>query len=97
MLRQLSYDCAPLKFSDHRPVYATFQCTVSVVNEVVRDKMSREIYLKRKGEVGRSGGYSANATEDEDDLLDFEPLEPGCKTPKLLMLWFAGFLILLYA
>lgn len=96
MLRQISYDCAPLKFSDHRPVYATFQCTVSVVNEVVRDKMSREIYLKRKSEVGKSGGYSEHATEDEEDLLDFEPLEPGCKASKLLMLWLAGFLILIY-
>lgn len=94
MLRQISYDCAPLKFSDHRPVYAIFQCMVSVVNEDVRDMMSREIYLKRKSEVGKSGGYSEHATEDEEDLLDYEPLEPGCK---LLMLWLAGFLILMYA
>lgn len=75
-------------------MYATFQCTVSVVNEIVRDKMSREIYLTRKSEVGKSGVY---VTEDEEDLLDFEPLEPGCKTSKLLMLWLAGFLILMYA
>ncbi|KAH8145561.1 uncharacterized protein LAJ45_10361 [Morchella importuna] len=80
-LRQLSYNCAPLRFSDHRPVYATFQCTVSVVNETVRDKMSREIYLKRKSEVGKSGSHSGNLIEDEDDLLDFEPLEPGLPPP----------------
>lgn len=97
MLRQLSYDCAPLKFSDHRPVYATFQCTVSIVNEAVRDEMSREIYLKRKSQVSKSGGYSENATEDEEDLLDLEPLEPGCKTSKLLMFCLTGFLIFMYA
>lgn len=81
VLRQLSYNCAPLRFSDHRPVYATFQCTVSVVNEGVRDKLSREIYLRRKSGAGKSGGHSGNLLEDEDDLLDFEPLEPGLPPP----------------
>lgn len=79
-------------------MYATFQCTVSVVNEIVRDSMSREIYLKRKSEVGESGGYPENATEDEEDLLDFEPLEPGRKTSStILMFCLAGFLIYMYA
>lgn len=68
-----------------------------MVNEVVRDKMSREIYLKRKGEVGKSGSNSENPTEDEEDLLDFEPLEPGCKTSTFLMFCLTGFLIYMYA
>lgn len=78
-------------------MYATFQCTVSVVNETVRDKMSREIYLKRKSEVGKSGSHSGNLIEDEDDLLDFEPLEPGRKISKTLLFWVIGSLIFLYA
>lgn len=77
-------------------MYANFQCTVSVVNEVVRDEMSKEIYLKRKGEVGKPGGYPGNSVEDGEDLLDFEPIAPGRKMSKTLLFWVTGFLIYMY-
>src|SRR6187551_2244518 len=35
-LKQLAYNSAPLRFSDHRPVYAVFQCLVSMVDEELR-------------------------------------------------------------
>lgn len=76
-LRQLSYNSAPLKFSDHRPVYATFECTANIVNEPLRDKISREIYMRRKAEVGE-GTANANTEEtDDEDLMGYDAIEPG--------------------
>jgi len=51
-LRQVNYNTAPLKFSDHRPVYATFLCTVSIINETVRESLSRSIYEQRRKQIG---------------------------------------------
>lgn len=76
-LRQLAYNCAPLRFSDHRPVYALFDCTVSIIDETVRDKISREVYLKRKAEVGdATASVNTEDTEDED-LIGYDAIEPG--------------------
>ncbi|KAK3942740.1 SacI homology domain-containing protein [Diplogelasinospora grovesii] len=77
-LRQLCYNSAPLRFSDHRPVYATFECTVSIVNERLRDKISREIYERRKSEVGSDTANLAGAEDtDDEDLIGYDAIEPG--------------------
>lgn len=48
-LMQLSYGDAPdIKFSDHRPVYATFDATVVVIDEKKQDRLTKELYEKRK-------------------------------------------------
>ncbi|KAH8885245.1 hypothetical protein GQ53DRAFT_372822 [Thozetella sp. PMI_491] len=76
-LRQLSYSSAPLRFSDHRPVYGTFECTVNIINEPLRDKISREIYERRRAEVG-DGTAAINADDSEDeDLIGYDAIEPG--------------------
>lgn len=76
-LRQLAYNCAPLRFSDHRPVYALFDCTVNIVDEPIRDKISREVYLRRKAEVGdATANVNTEDTEDED-LIGYDAIEPG--------------------
>ncbi|KAK4995401.1 Inositol-1,4,5-trisphosphate 5-phosphatase 1 [Elasticomyces elasticus] len=73
-LRQTHYDAAPLRFSDHRPVYATFQCTVNVVDERKREKISNELYAKRRNAVGES---TAMDDSDDEDLIGYESVEPG--------------------
>lgn len=77
-LRQTSYNSAPLKFSDHRPVYATFQCTVNIVDEATRERISQELYKHRKSEVGdiTAASLSSEDTEDED-LIGYDAIEPG--------------------
>lgn len=76
-LRQSSYNSAPLRFSDHRPVYATFECKVSIVDEAAREALSRDIYNKRRREVGTTvASADANDTDDED-LIGYDPIEPG--------------------
>ena len=76
-LRQINYNTAPLRFSDHRPVYATFQCTISVVNEPVREAISREIYDKRRPEVGEITTNIKGIENDDDDLIGYESIAPG--------------------
>ncbi|ROW11528.1 hypothetical protein VMCG_01121 [Cytospora schulzeri] len=76
-LRQLAYNCAPLNFSDHRPVYALFDCNVDIINEQIRDKISRDVYLRRKAEVGdATANVDLMDTEDED-LIGYDAIEPG--------------------
>jgi synaptojanin len=78
-LRQLAYNSAPLRFSDHRPVYSIFECTVSIVDERLRDKISREIYERRKVDVGGdTANLAAGLEESEDeDLIGYDAIEPG--------------------
>lgn len=75
-IRQINYDSAPLRFSDHRPVFATFVCTINVINEQLRSAMSKEIYDRRRGVVGSSATRAASES-DEDDLLGYDAIEPG--------------------
>ena len=76
-LRQINYTTAPLRFSDHRPVYATFQCTISVVNEPLKEAISHEIYAQRRSEVGDATANSKCNENDDDDLIGYDSIAPG--------------------
>ncbi|KAF4626621.1 hypothetical protein G7Y89_g11537 [Cudoniella acicularis] len=76
-LRQINYNTAPLRFSDHRPVYATFQCIVSIINESVREALSRDIYEKRRSDVGKTTASNRDDDTDDEDLIGYDPIEPG--------------------
>ncbi|KAK0617879.1 SacI homology domain-containing protein [Bombardia bombarda] len=76
-LRQLSYNSASLRFSDHRPVFATFDCAVSIVNEKLRDKIVREIYERRKSEVGSDTANLVADDSEDEDLIGYDAIEPG--------------------
>ncbi|KAI9655664.1 MAG: inositol polyphosphate 5-phosphatase [Alyxoria varia] len=73
-LRQTAYSIAPLRFSDHRPVYALFKCTVNVVDSAYRDQLSSKIYAQRRAAVGDT---TANDESEDDDLIGYESIEPG--------------------
>lgn len=75
ILQQLSYNSAPIRFSDHRPVYATFRCSASIVDEAAKEKLSRSLYEERNGR-GRSSSRLVDLSDDED-LMNMEPLRTG--------------------
>ena len=80
ILKQVNYTTASLRFSDHRPVYATFQCSVNAVDEVRKEILGREIYAKRRSELGAI----ANARNDnfyDEDILGYEPTAPEIPPP----------------
>ncbi|KAH8602663.1 SacI homology domain-containing protein [Bisporella sp. PMI_857] len=76
-IRQINYNSAPLRFSDHRPVYATFQCTVNIVDEVIREALSRELYERRRMDVGSTTANTGGDDTDDEDLIGYDPVEPG--------------------
>ncbi|KAH7391763.1 SacI homology domain-containing protein [Pyrenochaeta sp. MPI-SDFR-AT-0127] len=78
-IRQIHYDSAPLRFSDHRPVYATFQVLVQRVDEKKKDALKAALYRQRREVVGdtRAGGHLGEDESDDEDLLGYESVEPG--------------------
>ncbi|MCJ1396324.1 inositol polyphosphate 5-phosphatase [Xylographa bjoerkii] len=76
-LRQIHYNTAPLRFSDHRPVFATFECTISVIDEGLEEALSHEIYNKRRLDIGNTTANGRVAELDDEDLVDFDSIEPG--------------------
>lgn len=75
-LKQISYLTAPLRFSDHRPVYATFQCTVSVVDEMRKEKLSKEIYARRRLDLEETATDAKSDDLDEEDLIGYDSIAP---------------------
>lgn len=76
ILKQINYTTAPLRFSDHRPVYGTFQCAVSAVDEVRKETLSREIYAKRRSEVGDTTANARNDDIEDEDIIGYESIAP---------------------
>ena len=67
-LRQLSYNTAPLRFSDHKPVYAVFECEILVEDETRKAILNKE--LRGNGVQGQMDNESSNGSEGSYDLLD---------------------------
>jgi len=76
-LKQLAYNSAPLRFSDHRPVYAVFQCLVSMVDEELRQTISEELYRRRKADVGEATANLETESTDDEELMGYDAIEPG--------------------
>lgn len=76
-LRQLSYNCAPLRFSDHRPVYATFELRATITNEQLKHEISRDLYERRKTDVGDAGANLLADDSEDEDLIGYDAIEPG--------------------
>jgi hypothetical protein len=58
-------------------VYATFQCTVSLVNEQLKERLSQEIYEYRRREVRGSIANTKTGDTDDEGLVGYDPIAPG--------------------
>ena len=83
-LRQIDYNTAPLRFSDHRPVFATFECAITIVDEAIKSNLSKKLYDKRKAEIGNTHAAADGTnddvesnTDDEADLMGYDSIAPG--------------------
>lgn len=76
-IRQLYYDSAPLRFSDHRPVWGLFQCNISVIEQAKKDSISNELYAKRTAAVRSHTASAIDGTSDDESLFGYESIEPG--------------------
>lgn len=76
-LRQMYYDSAPLKFSDHRPVWGIFTCAVSVVDQVKKDSISGQLYIKRRAAIDSHLTNNKIAESDDESLYGYDSIDPG--------------------
>jgi hypothetical protein len=75
-IRQTSYYSASLTYSDHRPVFATFDCIVTIIDEARRAALSRQTFARRRADTGGSVANRSDESSDED-IIGYEPVEPG--------------------
>lgn len=57
-------------------MYATFLCTVKIIDEDQREAISRQLYNEYRADVG-NGKASAQNDNPQEDLIDYDSLDPG--------------------
>lgn len=65
-LEQLQYHAATLRFSDHRPVYASFRCTVSRVDEKTKTAISDQLFAQSRKAVTDDLEHGADLIDATD-------------------------------
>lgn len=70
-LKQLDYAAANIKTSDHRPVSSMFDCTISIVDEVQKDKLNRILYDRHRAEFGAMISRGDLLEDDDDTARSF--------------------------
>jgi len=84
-MKQLEYDSVMgLRFSDHRPVYATFEMGIRVIDEEKKDALVKKLYKKRAKEVKVRAGDSVEAFEeissegdDTESVMEYQSIQEG--------------------
>ncbi len=76
-LRNVAYNTSNLRFSDHRPVYASFVTTVNIINEPIKDRLTRELYDQRRRDVGNTTANKITNEADDEDLIGYDSIAPG--------------------
>lgn len=66
-LRQIHYRTADLRVSDHRPVWSTFECTIDVVDNGVKDGLRRALYTEKQQDA-LSASVHLLDLEDEENM-----------------------------
>ncbi|CCK71986.1 phosphatidylinositol-3-/phosphoinositide 5-phosphatase INP52 KNAG_0I02010 [Huiozyma naganishii CBS 8797] len=66
-LQPLAYSDAPLKLSDHKPVYAAYRCKVGFIDEAKKLHLRNELYLDYKNKVDRAGPEHASTFPMEEE------------------------------
>ncbi|KAE8398191.1 SacI homology domain-containing protein [Aspergillus pseudonomiae] len=77
-LRQMEYNTANLRFSDHRPVWAAFSCVINVVDEAVKDRLRRILYTERRNDPYNvmTKTIEQASPQSEEHILP-TPIAPG--------------------
>ena len=80
-LKQLEYDSVmAMRFSDHRPVYSTFEMGVRVIDDNRKDELTKKLYRKRAKEVkSRSGDEGSEGDEESDieEMMGYQSIQEG--------------------
>ncbi|OQE34520.1 hypothetical protein PENCOP_c017G07090 [Penicillium coprophilum] len=77
-LRQTNYQVADLKVSDHRPVWATFDCVIDIVDYALKESLRRSIYEEKQDQGHISLVDSVSLLDlDDDETTPHVPIAPG--------------------
>lgn len=76
-LRQTHYNAADLRFSDHRPVCALFDCNINVVDESLKDKLRRNLYDEQQRLSGTLADANKPADAENGDVASPRSIAPG--------------------
>ncbi|PRT56928.1 Polyphosphatidylinositol phosphatase INP52 [Wickerhamiella sorbophila] len=87
-VRNLAYNSATkIKFSDHRPVYALFEVTVTIIDETKKDTLFHELYHERREQMGPDTTLLINDEEFREAVVTPSRLpHPSTDSKK----WWAG-------
>lgn len=73
LIKPMDYECIDnIVFSDHRAVYAVFQITVKIVNQVVKKRLSNELYETYNLRDGGLQDLSALTYDLDKKSTDYE-------------------------
>ncbi|KAL3451334.1 SacI homology domain-containing protein [Aspergillus insuetus] len=83
-LRQLNYNVANLRLSDHRPVWASFTCAISVVDEIRKETLRQDLHAQQRGaaaHVLEAPTQPVRINNGSGDLISIEPIATGLPPP----------------
>ncbi|KAL4933596.1 SacI domain and endonuclease/exonuclease/phosphatase family protein [Aspergillus undulatus] len=81
-LRQLYYyDVSDIRLSDHHPVWASFTCTISIVNETRKESLRQSLHAQRRGNAQVLETQPQPVGTDNGGLIPLEPISTGLPPP----------------
>ncbi|KAL4974356.1 SacI homology domain-containing protein [Aspergillus desertorum] len=78
-LRQLGYGASHMRLSDHRPVWATFTCTINIVDETRKESMRQSLHAQRRSNPQILETQSVRTSDNV--LIPIEPTATGLPPP----------------
>ncbi|RDW93227.1 SacI domain and endonuclease/exonuclease/phosphatase family protein [Aspergillus mulundensis] len=80
-LRQLNYGVSHLRLSDHRPVWANFTCTISVVDEARKENLRHSLHARRRSNPQILETQPQPVGMSDGVLIPIEPTTTGLPPP----------------
>ncbi|KAJ9650421.1 Inositol-1,4,5-trisphosphate 5-phosphatase 1 [Neophaeococcomyces mojaviensis] len=77
-MRQTEYmSVMNLRFSDHRPIYSTFDVTLRVINDEKKAEILKKLYAKRIRQLKDDVEDESDVSEEAEELMGYQSVAPG--------------------
>lgn len=76
-MRQSQYNVADLRVSDHRPVFALFDCLVDVIDHTLKDSLRRTLYEQKQRDALSDSIHLLDLDDDDTMSQDSVSIAPG--------------------
>ncbi|KAL4811568.1 SacI homology domain-containing protein [Aspergillus unguis] len=80
-IRQLEYNVSDLRLSDHRPVWASFACTISVVDEARKESLRHSLHAYQRNNPQVLETQPQPVGSSKDDIIPLEQNSTGLPPP----------------